>query len=30
MDWTGCEFVERVERKALGQPLVIGSLVPAD
>ena len=30
MDWAGYEFVERVEGKVSGQPLVIGSRIPAE
>ncbi len=30
MDWTGCEQVERIEGKVSGQPLVVGSRIPAD
>ena len=30
MDWTGCEFVERVPGKMSGAPVVIGTRVPPE
>jgi uncharacterized protein (DUF433 family) len=30
MDWSGCELVEVIEGKVSGQPLVVGTRIPAD
>jgi uncharacterized protein (DUF433 family) len=30
MDWTGCEFVERIPGKVSGQPMVRGTAILAD
>ena len=30
MDWTGCEFVERVEGRCGGVPTVVGTRVPPE
>ncbi len=30
MDWTGCEFVERVEGKLSGAPVIVDTRVPPE